>query len=262
MKKFVSSLALLVVLGTGTLVGYQWWRTKNTSPVQRGWLVAAQQGCFTCHGPGGTHGGANPGYGPGDTPDWDGGTIMMYAQTRDEIYEWIRDGMPARIRNNPTSMADREHALIRMPAWRGKVSGGDLDDLVAFVEAVSRFKKPPRDSQAAKGLEVGDKFGCFNCHGPMGRGSSPNARSFKGYIPSWDGADFSELVANDQELRDWILDGGTKRISEHPVGRWFIARQLIKMPAYRHQASDDEVQAVIAYIRWLREQPDPGAEKK
>src|SRR6185503_9765363 len=110
--------------------------------------------------------------------------------------------------------------------------GRDLEDVVAYVKAVSDFETP-KDDHAEEGRQVAVKFGCFNCHGPQGRGAMPNVRAFKGYIPAWDGPDFPELVKDDQELRDWILDGGTRRLTGNPVARWFIERQPIKMPAYR-----------------------------
>ena len=54
------------------------------------------------------------------------------------------------------------------------------------------------------------------------RGSMPNVRAFKGYIPSWDGADFPVLARDDSEIRLWILDGGTKRNYANPLVRWFL----------------------------------------
>jgi len=204
-------------------LGYHWWRTKNISPVQRGFVVALEKGCFTCHGPGGLRGAPNPGYSFGDVPPWDGGTVWQYVENE------------------------------QMPGWGGKISDQDLTDLVAFFKAVSDFDGvPPEGSRADEGKLAAWKLGCFNCHGPQGRGTMPNVRAFKGYIPSWDGDDFPDLVANDQELREWILDGGPKRILEHPIARWFIQAQPIKMPAYRGHITDGQVEAIIAYIRWLR----------
>jgi mono/diheme cytochrome c family protein len=95
-------------------------------------------------------------------------------------------------------------------------------------------------------------YGCFNCHGPQGRGSMPNVRAFKGYIPAWDGADFTELAQDDGEIREWILDGGARRLVANPVARWFLERQPIKMPAYRGHIEDAEVERLIEYIRWVR----------
>src|SRR4029079_18190989 len=38
-------------------------RRPSVSRVQRGWNVASTKGCFTCHGPGGIRGMADPGHG-------------------------------------------------------------------------------------------------------------------------------------------------------------------------------------------------------
>jgi mono/diheme cytochrome c family protein len=125
---------------------------------------------------------------------------------------------------------------------------------VAFFKAVSDFDgMPPEGSKADAGRLAAWKLGCFSCHGPQGRGTMPNVWAFKGYIPSWDGEDFPELVQNDGEIRDWVLDGGPKRILNHPVASLFISRQPIKMPAYRGNVTEEQTDAIIAYIRWLRE---------
>jgi mono/diheme cytochrome c family protein len=83
-----------------------------------------------------------------------------------------------------------------------------------------------------------------------------NPGSFKRYIPPWDSADFDELVKNDQELRQWILTGGIDRFRKNPAARFFLERQVIKMPAYAGELDDGELDAVIAYIEWVR---DPNA---
>jgi mono/diheme cytochrome c family protein len=99
-----------------------------------------------------------------------------------EIREWIVDGMPRRVRDDPEQRKLREKALILMPAWRGIIGGRDLDDLVAYVKAVSDFEKP-EDERAEEGRQVAIKFGCFNCHGPQGRGAMPNVRAFEVHPP-------------------------------------------------------------------------------
>jgi mono/diheme cytochrome c family protein len=246
---------VLLLLAAGTaFLAFAHWRSKNVSTVQRGWTVAYNKGCFTCHGPGGIRGMPDPGHGLGEVPAFPGGLITMYAQSEDEIREWILDGMPRRLRADPEQMKLRADATIRMPAWRDAISQRDLNDLVAFVKAASDFEKPAEEKPEA-GRRVADQTGCFNCHGPQGRGSMPNVRAFKGYIPSWDGADFPELARDDSEIRLWILDGGAKRLYANPLARWFFERQPIKMPAYRGQLSEAEVELVIEYIHWLRQHP-------
>jgi mono/diheme cytochrome c family protein len=241
----------LLVAGVVAFLGFEHWRSKNIGPVQRGFSVASRVGCFTCHGPGGGHGMADPGHGLGDVPTWSGGLISMYADNEGEIREWILDGIPKRVRSDPEQMAERKDAVILMPAWRGLLSDREVEDLVAYVKAVSDLESP-KDQAAEDGKGVAGKFGCFNCHGPEGRGAMPDPRSFKGYIPSWDGADFPELARDDAEIREWIREGGTKRFRANPLARFFLEREAIKMPAYRDHITDAELDRLVDYIHWLR----------
>jgi mono/diheme cytochrome c family protein len=138
-----------------------------------------------------------------------------------------------------------------MPAYEGFLSESELEDLIAFYKSVAWAEKPP--SEAAAGRRVARANGCFSCHGEEGRARQPNPGSFKGYIPSWQGGDFSELVENDAELKTWIEDGGIPRLLANPAARIFIERQRIQMPAYGETLSEQEIDQVIAYIKWLRD---------
>ena len=124
----------------------------------------------------------------------------------------------------------------------------------AVVEAVraTAAAEEPEDPSARHGRLVAERLGCFRCHGPGGRGAGSNPGSLKGYIPSWDGRDFEELVANARELREWIVNGRPQRLQANPVARFFLDRQAIRMPAFRDQVNDEDLQAIEAYIAWLR----------
>lgn len=231
--------------------GVSWWRTKNIGAVERGYAEASAHGCFACHGAGGVLGLEDPGHGIGGVPPFSPDDVQAYAKNEAEIREWILDGMPSRLSKERASEPAEAQSLLRMPAWRGRLSEGEVDALVAYVKAVSDFEPP--DSEAAReGLETARRLGCVGCHGPQGRGNSPNPGSLKGYIPSWDGADFPELARDDGEMREWILDGSPKRLRENPVARWFLQRQMVQMPAYRNKISDGEVESILAYVHWLR----------
>lgn len=254
MRRTLAAVALAAAAAAGLFLLAGRWRTQNVGPVQRGWLVASQRGCFTCHGPGGLRGVPNPGHGLGDVPAFTDGLSRMDVRDDAEIREWILDGLPRRVREDPSQMAQRRGATIRMPAWRGLLGERELADLVAYVKAVSDFETPD-EPRAAEGRRVAERTGCFHCHGPQGRGSMLGIRAFKGYIPAWDGADFGELVRSDAEIRSWILDGGTRRAYGNPVARWLMERQPIKMPAYRGRLTEQEVALLVDYIHWLRAHP-------
>jgi mono/diheme cytochrome c family protein len=228
------------------------WRGKDRGAVQRGFLVAQSHGCFTCHGVGGHRGMPNPGHGLDDIPPWSGGILATYADNEGEVREWILDGMPQRLRADPEQMKLRQGAAIAMPSFRSVLSENDLTALVAYVKAVGDFEKPEEES-AEEGRQVAIKYGCFNCHGPQGRGALDNPGSLRGYVPAWDGPDYGDLVHNDEEARQWILDGRARRLQENPVARFFLDRQKVPMPAYRRHMADGEVAALLAYIRWLRQ---------
>ncbi len=254
MSRTQRALAAIAILLAVAALSVRYWRGKNVSRVQRGWAVASEKGCFTCHGPGGIRGMADPGHGLDEIPPFSGGLITMYAQNEGEIREWILDGLPRRVRNDPEQMKLRAGAVIRMPAWRGHLSEHETDDLVAFVKAVADFENP-QDQKPADGREVATRLGCFNCHGPQGRGSMPNPKSFKGYIPAWDGHDFPELAKDDAEIREWVLDGRPRRLQENRIARFYMDRQVIQMPAYRGHVSPADVDQLVEYVHWVRAHP-------
>jgi mono/diheme cytochrome c family protein len=251
MRRLERPLAALLILAPLALAAVVDWRGRNVSAVQRGYAVAERSGCFNCHGPGGRLGMPNPGHELGDVPPWSGGLITMYAENEAEVREWILDGMPRRIREDKEQLKLREAAVIQMPAFRGVLRGRELEDVLAYVKAVSDLEKP-QDANADDGRRAAAANGCFGCHGPQGRATPPNPGSLKGYIPSWDGPDFPELARDDAEVREWILDGGVKRLASNPAARHFLERQRVKMPAYRGHVKDEEVEQIVAYIRWLR----------
>ena len=250
-RKFLVAVALLAIAAFSLSA----WRTHNRGPVYRGRAIAQQIGCFACHGEAGGHGISDPGYALGDIPTWNGGLLTMYVDNAAEIEEWVRDGIPARIKHNPQEMSQRKGASIRMPAFRSYLSDAEIADVVAYVKAIADFDSP-EDDKAADGMKLAETVGCFSCHGPEGRGGVENPRSFKGYIPSWSGRDFPELAQNDAEIRDWIRNGSIPRLDTNRVARFFLQRQVVSMPAYGGQLKADEVDRLMDYIHWLRKHPD------
>jgi len=216
-----------------------WWRSANVGPVQRGADLAISRGCLGCHG-GAPVSPLQP-RSFADLDDVDSATLR----------EWILDGMPKRVQQDPDRRKTLEVATIRMPAWRGRLSHSQVDDLVAYLRAMAAADVP-EDPPVRKGHVVAERLGCFLCHGPGGRGAVSNPGSLKGYIPPWDGRDFAELVVDKRELREWILGGRPQRLQMNAVARFFLDRQAIRMPAFRGQITEEELLALGAYIGWLR----------
>jgi mono/diheme cytochrome c family protein len=245
--------AVVLVVETSLLVWpviQRRWLGQPQTPAERGYGVAERMGCFTCHGPLGKSGIVNPGAPEGEVPAWDGGNHMMYVASPEEIREWILYGAPKRKLDDPFHQKQVAESRVRMPAYEGFLSEGELDDLIAFYKTVAWADSPPTEPSAGRRTAL--KFGCFSCHGEEGRARQPNPGSFKGYIASWQGDDFAELVRDDNELRTWIMDGGIPRLLTNPGARLFIERQRIQMPAYKDILTESQLDQIVTYIKWLR----------
>ena len=222
----------------------------EVTPAERGYQIAMSAGCFNCHGPNGIGGVKNPGSADGEVPGFAGGTPMMWVKSEEELREYILNGAPARKLANPRYKKDMEVQLLAMPAYRTYLSRRQVDDLIVYLRAVSGLITP-KEELAARGQDLAYRHCCFNCHGPMGAGTSKNIGSFKGYIPGWWGNDFRDLVRDDEELRGWIRDGEIERLRSHPIARYFTRSQRVFMPAYHDFISEQDLQALMQYVRWV-----------
>lgn len=219
-------------------------------PAERGRRLAERTGCFGCHGPEGLRGAANPGRTDGTVPGFED-DVMMFAKTRDEIREWIRDGVTAAKRRSQTWRAQRERGVLRMPAYGDRLSERQIEDLVAMVEASAGHPEPD-DSLALAGRRRAKELGCAGCHGPGGRFQRPNPGSVRGYVPAWDGPDFPELVRDRTEFSEWVERGRSVRFGKNPLARHFLDRAAVKMPAFRRHLQPGDLDALWAYVTWLR----------
>jgi mono/diheme cytochrome c family protein len=254
-RRFVTRVLVLLALAeTGWLL-YPAVRARllgiEETPAARGQRLAAKLGCFGCHGPGGGGGTPNPGSEEKEVPAFTERTQMMYVKSPDDLREYVLDGAPKRRREDPEYRAKMEAAALRMPAFRSFVDAREIEDLVAYLRAASD-QVLPDEADAARGAELARELGCAACHGPLGAGGVANPGSFKGYIPGFWGADFDELVRDEDELRSWIAEGEIERISKHPIGGRFFERQAIKMPAYKRFVAEADIGALMTWVRWIR----------
>jgi mono/diheme cytochrome c family protein len=227
--------------------------------------IAQEHGCFSCHGPEGLGGIRNPGSDAELIPALAGGEMMMWADSEEQLREWIvygrpRDGEHELERTGFDAGQGSERAIV-MPAFEPHIRAGEIELLMAYLKAISGLQFP-EDKTVAKGLELAHELGCFRCHGPMGVGGVRNPGSLKGYVPGFSGDDFAELVADEEEAREWIVNGISERFSVNTAARAVLALQAIKMPAYGRFLSEQELDSLVALVAWLdggqwREMPVP-----
>src|SRR5688500_8347968 len=118
-RRFAAAV-LLVVIGSA-VPAVLWWRSANVGAVQRGADLALAQGCLGCHG------------GRGESPLLPRPFTDLDDVERETLREWILDGMPRSVRQDPELREALDAAAIRMPAWRERLSHAQVDDLIAYL---------------------------------------------------------------------------------------------------------------------------------
>ncbi len=242
------ALILLMLAAAGLVLYNATFRPRLTA-AERGRRLAERTGCFGCHGPEGKEGTANPGRSEKTVPSFR--SLMMYAKNETEVREWIRDGVTAARAKSETWRANRKAGALRMPDFGDRLSSKQIEDLVAYVMAVSG-EEAPEDSLAGAGLARVQELGCTGCHGAGGRLERPNPGSLKGYIPSWDSPDFPELVRDRNEFEEWVKRGNTRRFETNPMAMHFLRRASLHMPKYERFLVPGDLDALWAYVQWLR----------
>ncbi len=240
----------LVVLGVVGLLVWSYLTRPVLTAEEKGRRLAEQTGCFGCHGPSGTGGVFNPGRADVMVPNWKG-DMMMFAKDTAEIRQWIADGATTAKSHSDSWREQRAKGALKMPAFGRRLSSDEINDLVAFVATVN-VPSVPEDSLALSGYYRADSLACFGCHGSGGRYARPNPGSFKGYVASWETSDFADLVMNRQEFDEWVNDGISKRLDGNSVAKYFLRHAELKMPKFRSHLQAGDLDAVWAYISWLR----------
>jgi mono/diheme cytochrome c family protein len=109
------------------------WSPDIPEAAFEGRKLAAQIGCFGCHGPSGMGGVRNPGSFKGHIPPWDGKEFDELVRDERELREWIMDGRPRRLADNPVARYFLERQETPMPAYREHLSDVELNNLVAYI---------------------------------------------------------------------------------------------------------------------------------
>lgn len=216
------------------------YRLREENAVSRGGRLSAKWGCTACHLPARGVEIPNAGSRLGTVPAWGRGGLRLYAATADEAARIVRDGSPTK--------ASGLTPVVFMPAYGGRLSRREVDDLVAFVRALDG-EDAPRDPETRKGFDAAREHGCFNCHGPAGAGGVPNPGSFTGEVPGFLGPGYADLVRSDEELREWIRTGCSTRVAASPFAMRFLEAQRISMPAFPKETLPEEELAAIG--KWI-----------
>jgi mono/diheme cytochrome c family protein len=106
---------------------------ERGTPVRSGYELARDQGCFSCHGPGGAGGLPNPRSFAGFVPGWYGADFEDLVRDRGEFDSWVLEGTIPRLGEHPIARHFLDRQRLKMPAYAG-LTREQLDDLWAYVE--------------------------------------------------------------------------------------------------------------------------------
>jgi cytochrome c oxidase cbb3-type subunit 2 len=249
------ALRLAVVLGPALLIGAGLSAraedaTPLTLPETQGKAVYAKY-CVGCHGEKGD------GNGPA--------APMLDPRPRNFTLGAFK------FRTTPTGNPPTEEDLLRtlgqgvhgtsMPSWR-LVPEDDRRSVIEYLKTFSAVWKQPRqpafaipdppvyvgsDSSVARGRELYTKAGCFQCHGPAGKGDGPASANL---------TDVSGF-----KIKPFDFTRGTPKGGSRPQDfyRAFTAGlDGTPMPSYAAAGLSEESRwHLVSYVLWLRSPANP-----
>lgn len=132
----------------------------------------------------------------------------------------------------------------------------DTDFPASYVTAPRLEAEPAYTSVVAKGQAVFKKFGCIGCHGPDGMGGRHNWNAGLGFeIPPL--VYVKGYYKNDVDaLKSLIRDGRQPTPRSDPHSPY----PLLYMPSWKERISDDELDALVAYLFSLNDRLPSKAE--
>ena len=140
-----------------------------------------------------------------------------------------------------------------MPVWGQVISQQQVTDLIAYLRAglpAIPTAEPPAIPQgqgaAVEGSVLYVRYGCINCHGPNGLGGVPNPQSPDKSIPPLSGKAFRQQFNTDQKIIAVIRSGSV-------IGR----APIVSMPHWGGIIPQDQLRALVAYLKTLRTAPSP-----
>jgi cytochrome c oxidase subunit II len=204
----------------------------------RGKELVERYGCLACHSLDGT---AKVG------PTFQG----LYGRT-----VALEDGrtLPADEEYLRESIVDPGAKLVKgfpnvMPTFKTILSADDIAAIVAYLKSLAKDGEEREEARregaappsAARGGEIAERYGCLGCHSTDG--SAKVGPTFKGLfgreVPLADGR---TVTADEAYLRESVYDPGAKIVKGFPPA----------MPGFRGTLSEEDLAAIVAYIRTLR----------
>jgi mono/diheme cytochrome c family protein len=202
------------------------WHRGEVNQLQQGMALMPEAGCRACHGQ------AN------GLLRWrdDGAPLASMEAARDAIL------------NGRERVGDLPAA---MPAFGARLEGREWQSLLMASLALEAMVGVPGDPELAAGYDLALEQGCFGCHGILGCGGVANAGSLTGEVPGWYGGSFGARTAGEGGALGVLRDGA--RATGLPIPG--VPGPLLAMPSFQGRVDSTEMQLLVRYVEWLRENP-------
>jgi mono/diheme cytochrome c family protein len=137
--------------------------------------------------------------------------------------------------------------MRRVWAWLGTIVLVGIAAWLGAPAAIRAYWWRHESNPVRRGAEIAARSGCLSCHGPEGARGLPDPGMGQG-VPQWDGGVPMMYVNGEAEVREYILDGVSRRRARSPNATAERERAAIRMPAYRPTLRREEVDDLVAYV--------------
>jgi len=102
-----------------------------------------------------------------------------------------------------------------------------------------------------RGVVLATDLGCFSCHGPLGGKGVPDPGGEGLEVPAWSGGLWMMYVSSDEEIREFILDGVSRKRAASQSAKKDRERMAVRMPAFESVLGRGEIDDLVAAFRVL-----------
>lgn len=121
--------------------------------IAAGKQIAAQEGCFACHGPEGKGGVENPGSKDKVVPAWDGEDLAANNVFYPIILKQeIEHAVMRTMYDDPTDIGNQEYAPFKMQPWIGRLTSEQIKEIMVYIYSIN-----PSLQEAMKQVLAGDE---------------------------------------------------------------------------------------------------------
>lgn len=110
------------------------YKIPKDEKISKGYELAIEYGCFSCHGVAGSGGVKNPGSLKGYIPGWLGKDFLELVKNDEELDSWIRKGIIKRFEENKIAKFFLRRQSISMPAYGKALNKDEIENLKAYIK--------------------------------------------------------------------------------------------------------------------------------